>query len=293
MRIALTYNVRLTDTEEDAEFDSPETIDTIARTLEKAGHQVERIEVTGPASRLVAHLEAFQPDLIFNAAEGRRGKMRRAFYPALFEEVGIPYTGSDAYTLCVTLDKATKKRILAGFGIPSPRGRLVTRESLKGGGLDDFAFPVIAKPNFEGSSKGISQRSVVDDAVELGRVLDDLLASYPEGILVERFVRGMDVRVVRVEGVAKLFPVEMAVAPAYPRRFEILDYALKHEDGKYVTRRTPPELAPKTLARIDELAERCFDALGMRDVAVLDFRIGHDGEVYFLSASPLPSLEPG
>ena len=117
MRIALTYNVRLTDSEEDAEFDSPETIDTIARTLEKAGHQVERVEVTGPASRLVAHLEAFAPDLIFNAAEGRRGKMRRAFYPALFEELGMPYTGSDSYTLCVTLDKAVKKRILASFGV--------------------------------------------------------------------------------------------------------------------------------------------------------------------------------
>src|SRR5215472_15016362 len=98
MRIALTYNVRLTRSEEEAEFDSPETIDAIARTLERAGHTVERCEVTGPASRLVAHLEAFAPDIIFNTAEGLRGKMRRAFYPALFEELGIPYTCSDAYT---------------------------------------------------------------------------------------------------------------------------------------------------------------------------------------------------
>ncbi|MGO8994828.1 MAG: ATP-grasp domain-containing protein [Polyangiaceae bacterium] len=293
MRIALTYNVRLTDSEEDAEFDTPETIDTIARTLEKAGHQVERVEVTGPASRLVAHLEAFAPDLIFNAAEGRHGKMRRAFYPALFEELGIPYTGSDSYTLCVTLDKSVKKRILAGFGIPSPRGRLVTRESLRGGGLDDFAFPVIAKPNFEGSSKGITQRSVVDDSVELGKMLDELLATYPEGILVERFIPGADVRVVRVDGVAKLTPVEMAVDPSYPRRFEILDYALKHQDWRFVTRRTPPNVSKKTLERLDELATRGFDALGMRDVAALDFRVGVDGEVYFLSAAPLPSLEPG
>jgi D-alanine-D-alanine ligase len=293
MRIALTYNVRLTDSEEEAEFDSPETIDTIARTLEKAGHVVERVEVTGPASRLVAHLEAFAPDLIFNCAEGRRGKMRRAFYPALFEELGIPYTGSDAYTLCVTLDKATKKRILASFGIPSPRGRLVTRDSLKGGGLDDFAFPVIAKPNYEGSSKGISQRSVVDDPVELGKVLDELLGSYPEGILVERFIPGTDIRVVRVDGAPKLGPVEMAVDPAYPRNFAILDYALKHEDWKYVTRKTPPSLPKRTLERLDELSTRAFDALGMRDVSALDFRVGVDGEVHFLSAAPLPSLEPG
>src|SRR5438128_654924 len=132
MRIALTHNVRISNTEEEAEFDSPETIDTIARAMEKAGHQVERIEVRGPAARL----EAFAPDMIFNTAEGLRGKMRRGFYPALFEELGIPTTGSDAYALCLTLDKALTKKVLAGFGVPSPRGRLVTREVLKSGGLD-------------------------------------------------------------------------------------------------------------------------------------------------------------
>jgi D-alanine-D-alanine ligase len=292
MRIALTYNVRLTSSEEEAEFDSPETIDTIARTLQRAGHEVERVEVTGPASRLVAQLEAFVPDLIFNTAEGRRGKTRRAFYPALFEELGIPYTGSDSYTLCVTLDKALTKKILAGYGIPSPRGRVVTRETLRAGGLDDFVFPVIAKPNFEGSSKGITQKSVVDDPVALGKTLDELLAKYPEGVLVERYLQGTDVRVVRVDGAPRLAPVEMVVDPTYARRHEILDYALKHEDWGYVTRRTPARLPAKTIERLEDLASRSFDALGMRDMAALDFRVSGDGEINFLSAAPLPSLEP-
>ena len=72
----------------------------------------------------MTRLEAFAPDIVFNLAEGHRGKTRRAFYPALFEELGIPSTGSDAYTLCVTLDKALTKKQLAGWGVPSPRGRL-------------------------------------------------------------------------------------------------------------------------------------------------------------------------
>ena len=249
MRIALTYNVRLTSSEEEAEFDSPEPIDTIARALEKVGHTVERCEVTGPASRLVAHLEAFAPDLIFNTAEGRRGKMRRGFYPALFEELGMPYTGSDSYALCVTLDKALTKRILAGFGIPSPRGRLVTRETLRAGGLDDF------------------------------------LETYAEGVLVERFLLGTDVRAVRIDGVTKLAPVEVVVDPTYARRFEVLDYALKHEHSSFVTRRTPPRLPAKVIDRLDDLASRAFDALGMRDAAALDFRVGIDGEIHFLSAA--------
>src|SRR5580704_13537541 len=150
MRIALTHNLRVTDSEEEAEFDSPETIAALSRALRKSGHLVESIDVTGPASRLVTRLEVLAPDIVFNLAEGRRGKTRRGFYPALFEELGIPTTGGDAYTLFVTLDKSLTKKLLAGFGVPSPRGRFITRNALRGGGLDELPYPVIAKPNFEG-----------------------------------------------------------------------------------------------------------------------------------------------
>ena len=96
MRIALTHNLRLSDSEEEAEFDTEETVNALAAAMERLGHRVEKMEVSGPASRTVARLEAFSPDLIFNTAEGRRGRFREAFFPALFEELGFPYTGSDA-----------------------------------------------------------------------------------------------------------------------------------------------------------------------------------------------------
>ena len=226
MRIALTHNLRLHNTVDEAEFDAPETVDAIARAMTRGGHHVERIDVSGPPSRLVARLEAYAPDLIFNTAEGRRGRMRRGFYAALFEELGIPTTGSDAYTLCITLDKALTKKVLAGHGVPSPRGRLVTRATLRSGGLDDLVYPVIAKPNYEGSSKGISQSSVVDDPIDLGRVLDELLDDYPEGVLLERYIGGVDVRVCRVDGLGTFPALEIAVDPAYPRQFAIYDFAL-------------------------------------------------------------------
>src|SRR5689334_25356553 len=105
MRIALTFNLRLTDSEEEAEFDTAETVDALAAAIERLGHRLERFEVSGPASRTVARLEAYSPDLTFNTAEGRRGSLREAFYLALFAELGFPYTGSDAYALVVTLDK--------------------------------------------------------------------------------------------------------------------------------------------------------------------------------------------
>ena len=292
MRIALTHNLRVTDSEEEAEFDSPETIQAIARVLSRAGHHVECIDVTGPASRLVTRLEVFAPDLIFNTAEGRRGKTRRGFYPALFEELGIPSTGSDAYTLCVTLDKALTKRLLAGYGVPSPRGRFVTRESLRGGGLDELPFPVIVKPNFEGSSKGITQDSVAEDPIDLGHVVDELLEKYPDGVVIERYVPGVEVRMTRVDGLGELPPVELVVDPAYPRRHDIIDFALAHADARFVQRRAPAQLKPRVLDRLRDLADRTFGAFGMRDAAALNFRVASDGEVYFISTTPLPSFEP-
>src|SRR6187401_2777851 len=126
MRIAFTHNLRLSDSEDEAEFDSAETVEGIAVALVAGGHEVEKIEVTGPASRLAERIESFTPDLIFNTAEGRRGRAREAFYPALFEELGFPYTGSDAYVLTLTLDKWLTKLVLATHGVDSPRGRLVT-----------------------------------------------------------------------------------------------------------------------------------------------------------------------
>src|SRR5450432_2214256 len=120
MKIAFTHNLRLTDvrdSEKEAEFDSPETIGAIASALELAGHEVEKVEVSGPASNLLERLEAIDPDIIFNTAEGTSGRLREALYPALFDEMTIPYTGSDAYTNAITLDKWLSKLVVAKVGV--------------------------------------------------------------------------------------------------------------------------------------------------------------------------------
>src|SRR6476659_5062664 len=141
MRIALTHNLRLSDSEEEAEFDTQETVNALASAIERLGHRLERFEVSGPASRTVSRLEAYSPDLIFNTAEGRRGRFREAFYPALFDQLGIPYTGSDAYALAVTLDKQLSKLILREHGIRTPGWQFV--ENVQDFKPENLHFPVI------------------------------------------------------------------------------------------------------------------------------------------------------
>jgi D-alanine-D-alanine ligase len=299
MRIAFSHNLKLTDSEEEAEFDSAETVQAIADALRAGGHEVETIEVTGPASHLAARLESFGPDLIFNTAEGRRGRTREAFYPALFEELGFPYTGSDAYVLTVTLDKWLTKLVLAQRGIDTPRGRLVTPEEykrLKDPGSLGLAFPVIVKPNYEGSSKGIGDEAVMRDPKALADALPRALRTYPTGVIVEEFIAGNDVTVPFLEGRGDdgvLLPVDYLVEPSARSRFNLYDYRLKSADANKVSVRCPPDVPRDVISRLQALSKMATRALGIRDVGRVDFRLGEDGRIYLLEVNALPSLEHG
>jgi len=295
MRLALTHNLRLTDSEDEAEFDSRETIDALSAALERLGHRVERIEVSGPASRTAARLEAYAPDLVFNTAEGRRGRFREAFYPALFDELGFPYTGSDAWVLAVTLDKALTKLVLREHGVISPRGQFIEEISeLK---LEGWRWPVIVKPNFEGSSKGITQESIVEDRARLRALVEKQLSKFPAGVMVEEYVPGKDLTVAFLEKAPSpvLTPVEYVIdeSELSKRRYRIYDYDLKSVHFNAVSVRCPAEFPAHVLERAQDMARKAYQALGVRDLGRIDFRVADDGQVYFIELNALPSLEPG
>ncbi len=304
MKIAFTHNLRLSDSEDEAEFDSAETVDAIASALAACGHEVEKIEVSGPASHLAARVEAFAPDLIFNTAEGRRGRTREAFYPALFEELNCPYSGSDAYVLTVTLDKWLTKLVLSAQGIDTPRAKLVTARDLANGlseGTLSVPLPAIVKPNYEGSSKGIGDESVVRDWKSMRALVEKMLKQYPAGVLVEEFIAGTDVTVPFIEGLSAahesgegvLTPVEYVIEPAARSRFNIYDYRLKNSESGRVNVRCPADLPRDVLARLRAISLKVVRTLGIRDVARIDFRLGEDGRIYLLEVNALPSLESG
>lgn len=298
MRIALTHNLKLSDAEEEAEFDTEETVNALAAAMERLGHRVERMEVSGPASRTVARLEALAPDLIFNTAEGRRGRFREAFFPALFDELGFPYTGSDAYALAVTLDKQMTKLVLGHEGVRTPGWQFV--EKLSDLKPDDLRFPVIVKPNFEGSSKGIDQESVVESVEALRPTVQRALAKYPSGVLVEEYVSGRDLAVAYLESVNNDFdgvlaPVEYVIdaAEVGGRRYAIYDYALKTTRDAAVSVKAPAAISQEMSDRLRKTAKKIFQRLDTRDLGRIDFRLSDAGVPYFLEINALPSLQQG
>src|SRR5687768_5730215 len=157
--------------DEFAEWDSQETIDAVARALSAVG-DVVHLEANADFPE---RLRAAKPDIVFNIAEGLHGVNREAHVPAICEFFGVPYSGSDPFTLSLCLDKARTKEVLSFHGVPTASFALIRSEAeldavlarTKQKARSRFRFPLFAKPVHEGSSKGITERNYCRTAAEL------------------------------------------------------------------------------------------------------------------------------
>ncbi len=273
--------------DENEEFDSPETIAALAHLFSQEGYSVTVLEADRTLPRRLA---TGNFDLVFNIAEGRGGRCREALVPALCELLGLHYTGSDPLTLAATLDKDVAKRLLLGQ-VKTPAWRVVrTLADLRD---FDLPYPVIAKPNDEGSSKGIHDDCKCADFTSLESLCRRLLDDYGRPVLVEAFIRGPEVTV-GVVGNAR--PEVVGLMHVVPTQGEPGDfiYSLqaKRDFAARVRYAIPPELPHDVCQRLEAAALAVFRLLDCRDVARIDFRVGPDGEPYFIEANPLPGLSP-
>ncbi len=145
MRITIAYNLRTDDTEASAELLSMDDIQRIQTAISSLHHTVTVVEVSSRPNEIVDLLLKSAPDLVFNLAEGTIGSSREAFYPGLYEQMGIPFTGGNASLLHLNLDKHLAKTVLSARGIRVPRGVLI--QGKERGLPDDLHYPLMIKPN--------------------------------------------------------------------------------------------------------------------------------------------------
>jgi D-alanine-D-alanine ligase len=298
MKIGITYDLKAElparpDLPDDfqEEFDSPATIAALAAVLRDLGHDVEQL---GDGRELLERLLAQPPDFVFNIAEGHGiGRSREARVPAVLEMLGIPYTGSDPLTLAVTLDKDCAKRLVASEGVAVPRGAVF----LPGEDLADLhtrrhlPYPVIVKPAWEGSSKGIRRNCLAGTAEELVAAIESLWRDHCQPVLMEEFIQGEELTVgVIGNGSPRVLGV-LRVVPLQPAERFIYSLEVKRDWQNQVRYECPPRLPPGRIQAVEEAALRVYRVLGCRDVARVDFRL-RDGTPYFLEVNPLPGLNP-
>jgi len=281
--------------DEFAEWDSPTTIAAVEAALSLLG-KVVRLEAK---EDFPERLRQANPDIVFNIAEGFHGVNRESHVPAICEFYGIPYSGSDPFTLTLCLDKARTKETLTFHGIPTPRFAVVERIEDLGAVTEQLAFPLFVKPLHEGSSKGITDANLCFDRGHLSRQTAFLLENYRQPVLVEEYLPGKEFTCAVVGN-----GDEAVVLPIVGMNFETLPKGalpIYSFDAKFVWDRPenpldifqcPARITRELQASIERVTLDAFRVLGCRDWARIDVRLDASGKPNVLEVNPLPGILP-
>ena len=291
-RVGLTYNVKSEfilkpDDPPDlnAEFDHEETVAHIERALREAGHEVVRI---GNARQLLERMGSLRVDIIFNIAEGYEGRNRESQVPILLEMMRIPFVGADGLTLGLTLDKVLTKKVLIAEHIPTPR--FVESADPEKLWQVDLTYPLIVKLRCEGSSKGLSEKSLVNTPEELRQQVTWLTETYKQpSLFIEEFIEGQEFTVAIIgNDPPEAYPVvQIALDGTTDLGRKFFTFAYLRSGSDYIC---PAPISEPLAKRMQELALRTYQAVDCRDFGRVDFRVDRRGHPYALEINPLPSL---
>jgi D-alanine-D-alanine ligase len=296
MKIGLTYNLKeealsgmSADDERGEEFDTIATIEGLCKVITSLGHNPVKLGF-GPG--ILEKISREKVDFVFNIAEGQGSRNRESYIPAILEMAGMPYSGSDALTLGLALDKIVAKKIIRAAGVPTPAYRQVSGPSevyLADKGLN---YPLITKPSWEGSSKGIYNFSKSHTRAELDSNLSLLFSKYPgQPVLVEEYIEGREVTlgVIGNNPAFVLGIMEITNRGSSEKDF-FYSLQVKRQWKELVDYTANPDISDSLLKEIKDYSLRIFKEFGCRDLARVDFKISRENKPYLLEINPLPGL---
>jgi D-alanine-D-alanine ligase len=281
VRIGLTYNLKpegaLGDRYE--EFDSLETIEALESALRACGHDPVRL---GWGMEMLDGLTGDGVDGVFNLAEGIGGRGRESQVPATLEMLGVPCTGSDPVAIGITLDKALAKLMAKAHGIATAPWMVCPSPGASPAGPGEgLRYPLFVKPSSEGSSMGVTAKSLCKNEAELNDAVARVGAYGPA--LVEEFLPGNEYTVGILDGDV------IAVMQVVPKKAEenfFYSIEVKRDYKNRVEYRMVDE------PRVADLALAIWKAFGLRDVARIDVRCDRDAIPNFVEVNPLPGVHP-
>ncbi len=232
-----------------------------------------------------------RPDVVFIALHGRGGE--DGTIQGALELMGIPYTGSGVLASALAMNKRMAKQMFRSYGIPViddivvQRGKPLSPEQLLEQAAQVFGDSALfVKPSSEGSTFGCS---LVLERADLPNAVTFAL-QYDETILVERYIKGMEITVGVLEdpneeeGLLALPVIEIIPKNAY------YDYESKYAEGgsEHVI---PARISAEQTALAQEYAKRCHTALGCRGMSRTDL-IATENALYVLEVNTIPGMTP-
>jgi len=254
----------------------------VFNALNDLGYQALKFDLS---EQDVEELVAWKPDIAYIALHGKIGE--DGTIQEILELYGIPYTGPDSLACKLTFDKCLAKQIMRKNGIPTPDFYSFEESVLKEVGaarlLEQAAasigYPVVIKPNAQGSSFGVS---LVRKKDELSKAALSAF-SYDRRILIERYIDGKEITVPVVGG--SIFPA-VEIQPSG----DFFDFSAMYSPGETVYY-VPARLDASVLKEVEETALRTTTVFEAGLLCRVDMIV--DGETmtpYVLEVNTSPGM---
>lgn len=214
-------------------------------------------------------------DAVFMALHGANGEDGKI--QACFELMGIPYTGTDFVSSAMAMDKGITKDMFKAHNIPTPAGIRLKKGETE---AEKVPYPCIVKACCGGSSVGVY---VAHNDEEYAKAKEDAF-QFDNEVVIEQYITGREFSVGVMDG--KALPV-IEIAP----KQGFYDYKNKYQAGSTVET-CPADLPTDKTAEMQDIAERVFKALRLKNYARMDFMMAQDGTLYCLEANTLPGMTP-
>lgn len=306
MNIAIVYNPRPNlydrldpELEQHIEGDEWKTIEAIGDAITSNNHTVSYLPVDDD---LYNNLKKQKDniDLIFNLSEGISGVAdREAHLPMLAELLDIPHTGPGPLTAALILNKYRAKQIWRASGVKTAESFLVTSPTDSLTLPKSLAYPLLVKPNSDGSGIGIHETSIVKNIKELKNAVSHILSHYHQSALIESYLPGREFTVAIVGNTPNLtvLPIIEINFAGLPKGAPAIDsYEAKFVYGAtgmvpmHETEFCPAPLTPKLKKEIEDLSIAAYTAIGCLDFGRLDIRLDDQGHPHVLEINHPPGL---
>jgi D-alanine-D-alanine ligase len=263
--------------------------------LRALGHEVQVLGVQYELLPIRDAVEQWKPHIVFNLLEEFHGEVLFDQNVVSFLELlKVPYTGCNPRGMIISRGKALSKKLLAYHRIKVPDfavfpiGRKVKRPPR-------LAFPLIVKSLIEHASVGIARASVVDSDEKLVERVRFVHEKIGTDAIAEQFIEGREIYV-SIMGNERLttFPAWELVAEKRADDAPLIATARVKHDIEYQQRHgidiRAAELTTEQHAHLIHVSKRIFKTLELSGYARIDFRLGSDGQFYFLEANPNPEI---
>ena len=220
-------------------------------------------------------------DVAFLALHGKFGE--DGTVQKILDSAGVRYTGSGPEASKLALDKVASKEAFIKNGIPTPKYSVVDKDNFINGraGLNlpyCGKFPIVVKPQFEGSSIGLSvakERKALKEAV-------DKAFEYGPKILLEEYIPGRELTV----GILNDEP--LPVIEIVPKA-HLYDYKAKYSDPdtQYLV---PAPITERQTSLAKSLGKRAHTVLGCRSFSRTDMMMDGSGRIFVLEVNTIPGM---